>query len=299
MKNTTCLTLGIIGTVIGTLALLVSWVPFLGLPAVPVGIIGAILSCVGIGIAAVKKSRGYELPALGALLCICAVSISLVSSHLANVALQNKMAQIAKEQQDREVAEAIEKAELRAQELQQAAIEKTNLINTLNAQINQLSLDFTNAQTDLQDAQADYATATAGYENFIQSKPYLTNAVYVGLVKQNADLNRKYSRDSTEIANYQASAYAPRSTALGSSQAIERQRQGVYATSAQQEMMTIPAKIRANNLEMEEIVSGGLRFWRQKEEESKQKLTIASIHFSSTQNKLNMAQSKLALIVTR
>ena len=57
-QNTISLTLGITATVIGVFALLFGWVPFLGLLAIPVAVIGGALAALGLVIALFKGFRG-------------------------------------------------------------------------------------------------------------------------------------------------------------------------------------------------------------------------------------------------
>ncbi len=53
--------LGIVAVVMGSVGLMVSWVPFLGLIAVPVGAIGVVLAGVGLVMALTRKVNGLGL----------------------------------------------------------------------------------------------------------------------------------------------------------------------------------------------------------------------------------------------
>ncbi len=79
-KNTASLTLGIIATVVGVLALLIGWVPFLGLLAVPVAIVGLSLAFIGVVIALVKNFKGIGMPILGGVICGIAFIVPVVST---------------------------------------------------------------------------------------------------------------------------------------------------------------------------------------------------------------------------
>jgi hypothetical protein len=61
--------LGIAGLVLGGLALVICWVPFLGILSIPVSVIGGILALVGLGLALAKKETGAGIPAAATLLC--------------------------------------------------------------------------------------------------------------------------------------------------------------------------------------------------------------------------------------
>jgi len=75
-KNTASLTLGIIALVIGVLSLLVGWVPYLGLVALPVAVIGLLLA----GIALVKGGRGFGMPVLGGIICCGGFVLPILST---------------------------------------------------------------------------------------------------------------------------------------------------------------------------------------------------------------------------
>lgn len=86
-KNTPALTMGIIAIVLGVLALLVSWVPFLGLFSIPVSVIGGLLAFIGLILAAIKKFKGWSMPTLGGLLCGVSIAVALASTGGTSAAL--------------------------------------------------------------------------------------------------------------------------------------------------------------------------------------------------------------------
>ena len=90
-KNTASLTLGIISVVTGVLALLFGWVPFLGLLAIPIALIGGLLAGLGLVISLFKGFRGIGMPLLGAAICVAAGILPLVSTGGASVAITETM----------------------------------------------------------------------------------------------------------------------------------------------------------------------------------------------------------------
>ena len=86
-KNTVALTLGITSTVIGVIALLIGWVPFLGLFAIPGAVIGLILAIVGGIVAIAKKGKGIGLPILGGVICTCALILPILATGGASAAI--------------------------------------------------------------------------------------------------------------------------------------------------------------------------------------------------------------------
>lgn len=95
--NTTSLTLGIISVVIGVIALLFGWVPFLGLLAIPVALIGGLLAGLGLVIALFKGFRGIGMPLLGAAICVAAGILPLVSTGGTSVAITETMDKTSRE----------------------------------------------------------------------------------------------------------------------------------------------------------------------------------------------------------
>jgi len=90
-KNTTALTMGIIAIVLGVLSLLVAWIPFLGLIAIPVAAIGGFLALIGLVLAALKKFRGWAMPLLGGIICVIAIVVSMSSTGSTSVAIAETM----------------------------------------------------------------------------------------------------------------------------------------------------------------------------------------------------------------
>lgn len=78
--NTAALALGIIATVVGALALLVGWVPYLGLLAIPFALIGGVLAGVGLFVAMCSGLRGMGMPLLGGCLCVAAVALPMATT---------------------------------------------------------------------------------------------------------------------------------------------------------------------------------------------------------------------------
>lgn len=87
-KNTASLTLGIIACVLGTVALLVSWVPFLGVFGLPLAGIGLLLALIGV-VAAVVKGKGFTMPVLGGFLCGLSVAVFVMMTAGATRALSD------------------------------------------------------------------------------------------------------------------------------------------------------------------------------------------------------------------
>jgi molybdopterin/thiamine biosynthesis adenylyltransferase len=75
MKGTSGL--GVAALVIGIIAVVSSWVPFLGLVAVPLGMLGILLGGIGFFISLVGKNSGVGLPVAGIVACLVAISVAI------------------------------------------------------------------------------------------------------------------------------------------------------------------------------------------------------------------------------
>jgi len=81
--DTTGLGLGIASLAMGIMALVIAWVPFLGLVTLPVAAIGGLLGIIGIIIPLVTKRRGVGFPIAGLITCVVAVGIQGVATGVA------------------------------------------------------------------------------------------------------------------------------------------------------------------------------------------------------------------------
>jgi len=72
--------LGVAALVIGICACLICWIPFLGLVAIPAGIIGLILAGVGLVMALVSKKTGVVFPLGGGVACFISIFISIAAT---------------------------------------------------------------------------------------------------------------------------------------------------------------------------------------------------------------------------
>jgi hypothetical protein len=79
-NNTASLTLGIVAVVVGVLSLLVGWIPYLGLLAIPAAFIGLLLAGLGFVIALFKGCKGIGMPLLGAAICVAAFILPILST---------------------------------------------------------------------------------------------------------------------------------------------------------------------------------------------------------------------------
>jgi hypothetical protein len=181
--NTVSLTLGIIGTIIGVLALLGAWIPALGLATVPYSIIGICLSSVGIGYALLKNYKAIELPILGALICITAITISITSTYLAAAAAAKAVKMAAEKAQKYAVEKNKQAAEEREVQLQIQRQNKQNKISELQSEIPKLEIQCTVAEKSLEMAQNNLDSEKSDYQSFIMDRPYLTNEVYVSICR--------------------------------------------------------------------------------------------------------------------
>ena len=80
--NAAALTLGIIATVIGSLAFLFSWIPVLGLVAIPFALVGLLLAFIGLVVSLATGFRSIAMPIVAGLICILAMIVPIVITAL-------------------------------------------------------------------------------------------------------------------------------------------------------------------------------------------------------------------------
>lgn len=72
--------LGVASLVLGIIACLFCWIPFLGLVVIPVGGIGCVLAVVGLVISRTNKKTGYIWPVGGLVTCLLSIGLSFLIS---------------------------------------------------------------------------------------------------------------------------------------------------------------------------------------------------------------------------
>jgi hypothetical protein len=70
--------LGIASLVLGIIACLFCWIPFLGLFVIPLAGIGLLLALVGLIMASVNRKTGFVFPISGGIVCLLSITIALV-----------------------------------------------------------------------------------------------------------------------------------------------------------------------------------------------------------------------------
>jgi glucose dehydrogenase len=81
--------LGITAMILGVFALLISWIPFVGLLAWPLAIVGIILAGIGLLVALVRKFQGILMPIIGGALCVTAILVTIVSTGATAAAMSD------------------------------------------------------------------------------------------------------------------------------------------------------------------------------------------------------------------
>jgi len=104
--------------VLGVLGMLIGWIPFVGLLAVPVAFIGLLMAGLGIVLALLKGFTGLGMPILGGGVSLLAVMISFASTGVMSAAIQNATDQNRSEGQHHAVSTSFDKSQYIAQHLQ-------------------------------------------------------------------------------------------------------------------------------------------------------------------------------------
>lgn len=93
-KNTPALALGIISLIIGTLAILGGWIPFIGLVAIPLAIIGLGFAGLGLLISLFKGFKGAGMPILGGGICFIGLMVPILMTGSMATAITKTTAEV-------------------------------------------------------------------------------------------------------------------------------------------------------------------------------------------------------------
>ncbi|HWB53907.1 MAG TPA: hypothetical protein VG722_06930 [Tepidisphaeraceae bacterium] len=80
---------GIAALVLGLMAIPVAWIPFIGMVAIPIALVGLFLGATGILISAIGKRSSIGMPVAGAVVCAVAVGLVIFSTGGAAAAIQS------------------------------------------------------------------------------------------------------------------------------------------------------------------------------------------------------------------
>jgi hypothetical protein len=81
--------LGIVALILGIIATVFCWIPFLGLLVIPLAAIGLLLALVGLVIAIVNKKHGLTLPISGGVLCLLSIFMAVFMTGVATGGIAN------------------------------------------------------------------------------------------------------------------------------------------------------------------------------------------------------------------
>lgn len=103
-KNTPALTLGIISLVLGVLALLAGWIPYIGLVAIPISLIGGLLAFIGLILALANGMKGFSMPLVGGLVCTGGLALPIFITGTTTATLAQAADTAAKKMQEERIS---------------------------------------------------------------------------------------------------------------------------------------------------------------------------------------------------
>lgn len=136
--------MGIIAIVLGVIGLLISWVPFLGLIAVPIAAIGGFLGLIGLVLAAIKKFKGWSMPLLGCLICTVTIVVSITSTSATSAAIGGAVEEATKANKARQAAEVADEADYIAKSLVVENVEASYKKSALEGNVPGVSFSIKN-----------------------------------------------------------------------------------------------------------------------------------------------------------
>lgn len=288
--NSTSLTLGIVGVVVGVVALLGCWIPVLSGIVIPSGIIGFLLAMAGVGFACFKRFRSIELPILASVLCIIAISISAYSSY------EVKRAQAKEEARERqkEVEKAQFQAEERQREVEQAVRDRQQQKAELKARLIQQSNLIQTDELVIPELQGNFNEISAKYEEYQAHPNYLTNSVYKNLKAQIAIWQSErfaYAQSMNVQAYPNGSVFNNHDGAANSRQAFSS---AIAASNQDSRSKVYELDIAISNglKQLKEIVAGCDNWQRERYNEAQSKLEAAQSKVDADKSEMGRLQSQ-------
>ncbi len=86
--------LGVAALVLGIIAALICWIPFIGLLGTPLAILGLVFGIIGLLIALIGRKAGLGMPISGSIVCVVALIIAIASTGAATVAVTEALDEI-------------------------------------------------------------------------------------------------------------------------------------------------------------------------------------------------------------
>ena len=296
--NVTALAMGISGTVVGLIALLGNWLSQLGPALIPVAVIGAVLSLVGLAAACVKGFRTMELPIVGLIVSLVAVSVVLIQQQQLAAAEQRaaRTQEAARQQMTADRAAAEENA--RQQQLAAEAQSRQDRQAASQAELAKLQAALPGDQAALENAETNFSNIQNLYSSYQQQKTYLTNAVYSHLAAQVAMWTyerggyaqsvaghelREANRDAAYALNGPNGAtYDPAATAHS---AFHTEMEVNYQANVNT-VLNLDQQIAAAQVQMQNIADASDQ-WQA------QRFNTAQIELTGAQNKVSADQSRI------
>jgi hypothetical protein len=82
---------GVAALVLGILACLTCWIPFVGILSIPLSALGILFGVIGILVSAVGRRSGIEMPVAGSIVCIVALAIAVASTGGTSAAINQAL----------------------------------------------------------------------------------------------------------------------------------------------------------------------------------------------------------------
>ena len=175
--------LGIASFILGIIACVFYWTPFLEPFFVWIALVGLALAVAGLILARVNNRTGFVFPIIGLVICLLPLTIDV--TVIGGSAMMKRLANWREQREAQRQLAAAVKA--------QAEAHWRALSNLAKAQVEAYRSDLRNVaaaefqvkvcQTNVDSAQQQFNQAKTNYDRFVATNPLLTNAVYVKIKK--------------------------------------------------------------------------------------------------------------------
>jgi hypothetical protein len=210
--------LGIASLILGIVACVFYWTPFLEPFFLWIAILGLLLAVAGLIMARINKKTGFVFPIIGLIICAVplTVDVAVIGGTAAMLKIANWRTQIASWRADRaaheqELADA--KAQMityqhqlpiRANEQVQAYLLDLQNITDAELAVKPCETNVALEESALNDAQQQFNKTKAEYDQFVASNSLITNAAYLKLSHQLNSLLQQRTASQQSILSLQA-----------------------------------------------------------------------------------------------
>jgi hypothetical protein len=196
--------LGIASFILGIIACVFYWTPFLKPFFAWIALVGLALAVVGLILARVNNRKGFVFPIIGLVICLLPLTIDV--TVIGGSAAMKRLANWREQQEAQRQLAAATKAQAEAhwRALPNLAKAQVEAYQSVLRFVATAEFQVKMCQTNVDSAQQQFNQARTNYDRFVATNPLLTNAVYVKIKKDLSACERSIALQQQAIPSLEA-----------------------------------------------------------------------------------------------